>query len=44
MVICNFRKLYGIQFKAAKVDTWQEEVEYYDVVDQKQRYWWFIYG
>ncbi|WP_293735152.1 M3 family metallopeptidase [uncultured Acinetobacter sp.] len=27
--------LYGIQFKAAKVDTWQQEVEYYDVVDQK---------
>ena len=27
--------LYGIEFKPAKVDTWQDEVEYYDVTDQK---------
>ncbi len=27
--------LYGIEFKPAKVDVWQNEVEYYDVTDQK---------
>ncbi len=27
--------LYGIQFKPAKVDVWQNEVEYYDVTDKK---------
>ncbi|WP_436870208.1 M3 family metallopeptidase [Acinetobacter courvalinii] len=27
--------LYGIEFKPAKVDTWQDEVEYYDVTDKK---------
>lgn len=27
--------LYGIEFKPAKVDVWQNEVEYYDVMDQK---------
>ena len=27
--------LYGIEFKPAKVDVWQDEVEYYDVVDKK---------
>jgi thimet oligopeptidase len=27
--------LYGIEFKPAKVDVWQDEVEYYDVTDQK---------
>ncbi|WP_431830731.1 M3 family metallopeptidase [Acinetobacter ihumii] len=27
--------LYGIQFKPVKVDVWQAEVEYYDVVDSK---------
>jgi len=27
--------LYGIEFKPAKVDTWQDEVEYYDVMDKK---------
>jgi thimet oligopeptidase len=27
--------LYGIEFKPAKVDVWQNEVEYYDVIDQK---------
>jgi thimet oligopeptidase len=27
--------LYGIEFKPVKVDTWQDEVEYYDVTDQK---------
>ncbi|MEG0487627.1 MAG: M3 family metallopeptidase [Acinetobacter sp.] len=27
--------LYGIEFKPAKVDVWQDEVEYYDVTDKK---------
>lgn len=27
--------LYGIQFKPIKVETWQNEVEYYDVTDSK---------
>ena len=27
--------LYGIEFKPAKVETWQNEVEYYDVTDKK---------
>ncbi|AYO55406.1 M3 family metallopeptidase [Acinetobacter wuhouensis] len=27
--------LYGIDFKPAKVETWQDEVEYYDVTDKK---------
>ncbi|WP_332604250.1 M3 family metallopeptidase [Acinetobacter sp. ESBL14] len=27
--------LYGIEFKPAKVDAWQNEVEYYDVTDKK---------
>ncbi len=27
--------LYGIEFKPAKVETWQDEVEYYDVTDKK---------
>ena len=27
--------LYGIDFKPAKVETWQNEVEYYDVTDKK---------
>ncbi|WP_327858170.1 M3 family metallopeptidase [Acinetobacter guillouiae] len=27
--------LYGIEFKPAKVDVWQDEVEYYDVTDRK---------
>ncbi|OTG80542.1 Zn-dependent oligopeptidase [Acinetobacter sp. ANC 5054] len=27
--------LYGIDFKPAKVDVWQDEVEYYDVTDKK---------
>ncbi|MCU4337772.1 M3 family metallopeptidase [Acinetobacter dispersus] len=27
--------LYGIEFRPAKVDTWQDEVEYYDVTDKK---------
>ncbi|MCU4368729.1 M3 family metallopeptidase [Acinetobacter courvalinii] len=27
--------LYGIEFKPTKVDTWQDEVEYYDVTDKK---------
>jgi len=27
--------LYGIEFKPVKVDVWQNEVEYYDVTDQK---------
>ncbi|WP_180025019.1 M3 family metallopeptidase [Acinetobacter sp. YH1901134] len=27
--------LYGIEFKPAKVDVWQSEVEYYDVKDKK---------
>ena len=26
--------LYGIEFKPAKVETWQDEVEYYDVTDK----------
>ena len=28
-------QLYGIEFKPAKVDSWQSEVEYYDVTDKK---------
>ena len=28
-------QLYGIEFKLAKVDSWQSEVEYYDVTDKK---------
>ncbi|WP_151961373.1 M3 family metallopeptidase [Acinetobacter bereziniae] len=27
--------LYGIEFKPAKVDVWQDEVEYYDVIDKQ---------
>ena len=27
--------LYGIEFKPVKVETWQNEVEYYDVTDKK---------
>ena len=28
--------LYGIDFKPVKVKAWQDEVEYYDVVDKRQ--------
>lgn len=28
-------QLYGIEFKPVKVDSWQSEVEYYDVTDKK---------